>query len=163
MTERKPPGMRFETWIDKQIREAQERGEFDDLPGKGKPLAGIDEPPDELWWVKSMLQREGLSVTPPALALRREVHDLPDHLARLTSEADVRRVVEELNGRIREANRKPGDGPPTTVSPLDVAEVVDRWRAAAPGGAEEPAPPTSPPAAATPPPVAGRRTGLRRR
>jgi DnaJ family protein C protein 28 len=28
----------WESWIDQQIREAQERGEFDDLPGKGKPL-----------------------------------------------------------------------------------------------------------------------------
>jgi DnaJ family protein C protein 28 len=28
----------WESWIDQQIREAQERGEFDDLPGKGQPL-----------------------------------------------------------------------------------------------------------------------------
>jgi DnaJ family protein C protein 28 len=28
----------WEKWIDQQIREAQERGEFDNLPGKGKPL-----------------------------------------------------------------------------------------------------------------------------
>ena len=27
-----------ESWIDQQIREAQERGEFDNLPGKGRPL-----------------------------------------------------------------------------------------------------------------------------
>jgi DnaJ family protein C protein 28 len=28
----------WESWIDQQIREAREKGEFDDLPGKGKPL-----------------------------------------------------------------------------------------------------------------------------
>jgi DnaJ family protein C protein 28 len=28
----------WESWIDEQIREAQERGQFDNLPGKGKPL-----------------------------------------------------------------------------------------------------------------------------
>jgi DnaJ family protein C protein 28 len=28
----------WESWIDEQIRQAQERGEFDGLPGKGKPL-----------------------------------------------------------------------------------------------------------------------------
>jgi DnaJ homolog subfamily C member 28 len=28
----------WESWIDQQIREAQDRGEFDNLPGKGKPL-----------------------------------------------------------------------------------------------------------------------------
>ena len=31
-------GRDWENWIDQQIREAQERGEFDDLPGMGKPL-----------------------------------------------------------------------------------------------------------------------------
>ncbi|MEV4218944.1 DUF1992 domain-containing protein [Nonomuraea sp. NPDC049725] len=52
MTERKPGGMQFESWVDRQIREAQERGEFDDLPGAGKPLPGADKPYDEHWWIK---------------------------------------------------------------------------------------------------------------
>ncbi|MDX6418598.1 MAG: hypothetical protein QOG28_3218, partial [Trebonia sp.] len=38
MTERKPPQMKFSTWIDQQIADAERRGVFDDLPGKGKPL-----------------------------------------------------------------------------------------------------------------------------
>jgi DnaJ family protein C protein 28 len=28
----------WESWIDQQIREAQERGQFDDLPGAGRPM-----------------------------------------------------------------------------------------------------------------------------
>jgi DnaJ family protein C protein 28 len=28
----------WESWIDEQVREAQEKGQFDNLPGKGKPL-----------------------------------------------------------------------------------------------------------------------------
>ncbi|MEV0587999.1 DUF1992 domain-containing protein [Nonomuraea sp. NPDC050310] len=32
--------MPFKTWIDRQIREATERGEFDNLPGTGKPIPG---------------------------------------------------------------------------------------------------------------------------
>ncbi len=28
----------WESWVDQQIREAQERGDFDNLPGTGKPL-----------------------------------------------------------------------------------------------------------------------------
>lgn len=38
MTERKPTGQSFESWVDKQIREAAERGELADLPGAGRPL-----------------------------------------------------------------------------------------------------------------------------
>jgi hypothetical protein len=38
--------------VEKQIREAQERGEFDNLPGAGKPLRGIDADRDDPdWWV----------------------------------------------------------------------------------------------------------------
>jgi DnaJ homolog subfamily C member 28 len=37
MTERKKPGD-WESWVDQQIREAQERGAFDNLPGRGQCL-----------------------------------------------------------------------------------------------------------------------------
>ena len=52
MTERKPPGVSFETWADKQIRDAEGAATFAALAGKGKPLASLDAPYDELWWVK---------------------------------------------------------------------------------------------------------------
>ena len=68
MTERKPPGIGFGTWVERQIREAAERGEFDNLPGAGKPIADLDKPHDELWWVKDKLRREHLSYLPPTIA-----------------------------------------------------------------------------------------------
>ncbi|MFE3936217.1 DUF1992 domain-containing protein, partial [Streptomyces goshikiensis] len=75
MTERKPAGVSVESWVDRQIREAAERGEFENLPGWGKPLASLDTPYDEMWWVKDKLHREGFAVLPPALALRKEAED----------------------------------------------------------------------------------------
>ena len=65
MTERKPFGVTWETWIDRQVREGMERGEFDGLPGHGQPIADVDRPRDELWWVKQKLAREGVLVPPP--------------------------------------------------------------------------------------------------
>lgn len=47
--------MQFENWVDRQIREAMERGEFDNLPGAGKPLE-LD--PSEDWWIKAKMARE---------------------------------------------------------------------------------------------------------
>jgi hypothetical protein len=35
--------MPYESWVDRQIREAIERGEFDNLPGQGKPIKGLQE------------------------------------------------------------------------------------------------------------------------
>jgi hypothetical protein len=52
--ETQPP---YETLPERLIREAIESGEFDDLPGAGKPLPGAGFPDDELWWVREWVQR----------------------------------------------------------------------------------------------------------
>lgn len=130
MTDRKPPGVKWESWVDKQIRDAEQRGEFDNLAGKGKPLADIDEPLDDLWWVKRKLKEEGVSFLPPALAIRREVELTREAIAAADTEERVRDLVTAVNARIREVNRTSITGPPTTVMPMNVDDVVERWRAA---------------------------------
>jgi len=127
VTERKPPGVSWETWIDRQIREGIERGDFDELPGHGKPLRGIDRPRDELWWVRDKLRREDVSYLPPALVLRKEVQDARTRIAAAADEATVREIVAGLNERIVAANSRATTGPPTTQAPLDVEQVVERW------------------------------------
>lgn len=128
MTERKPPGVSWETWIDRQIRQGMERGDFDGLPGHGKPLRDIDRPRDELWWVKDKLRREDVSYLPPTLAIRKDVQDARAAIAVAASEAEVRQIVAELNERIRKVNREVTAGPPSTTVPLDVDEELERWR-----------------------------------
>lgn len=128
MTQRKPPGVEWESWIDKQIREARERGEFDNLPGAGKPLPDLDTPHDELWWVRKKMKREDLQYLPPSLAVRRELEDTRARIDAATDEAEVRTLVAAINERIRYVNTRPGDGPPSTLMPLDAESVVARWR-----------------------------------
>jgi hypothetical protein len=120
----------WESAVEKQIREAMARGDFDNLPGKGKPLPGLDGRRDDDWWIKEKLQREKLSYLPPALALRKEVEDSLAAIATATSEADVRSKVAAINARIREVNSRMIEGPPSSQMPLDVGSVVARWRAA---------------------------------
>ncbi len=48
---------RFESHVDRLIREAMERGEFDDLPGTGRPIPGTGTNDDELWWIRRWLKR----------------------------------------------------------------------------------------------------------
>jgi len=129
VTDRKPPGVAWQSWIDKQIYDAEQRGEFDNLAGKGKPLADIDEPLDELWWVKRKLKEEGVSFLPPALAIRREVELTRELIASAETEERVRDLVAAINARIREVNRTSISGPPTSVMPMNVEDVVARWRA----------------------------------
>ena len=129
MTERKPPGVSFESWIDKQIRDAQARGEFAELPGAGKPLpGGSDTSYDELWWIKQKMAREGLSVLPPTLALRKEAEDALTAAAAAPSERAVRRIVEDINTKIRDMMFKPPPGPPLGLKPYDVEEILREWR-----------------------------------
>jgi len=127
MTERKPPGVSFETWIERQIREAQARGEFDNLPGAGRPIADLDRPHDDLWWVKEKLRRENVSLLPPALALRKEAADALAQAMEATSEATVREIVADINAKIRQGIRTPHT-PPVNMMPFDMERVVDEWR-----------------------------------
>ncbi|AEV83894.1 molecular chaperone DnaJ [Actinoplanes sp. SE50] len=120
----------YESSIDRQLREATERGEFDNLPGAGKPLAGHGEEYDEDWWVKDWLRREGATagVVPPTLALRRAAEDLTTVVDRLHTEREVREHVADLNTRIDKARRGHLDGPPVILPPFDADAVVRAWR-----------------------------------
>ena len=125
--------MRYESWVERQVREAIERGEFDNLPGAGRPLPGINGREDDNWWVKSLLEREQLPMPlPTSLALRREVADLPQTLADVPDERTVRDIIEDLNRRIRDSHRRRVDGPPIVVKPVDVEQTVTDWRRSKP-------------------------------
>ena len=118
-----------ETWIDRQIREAQERGAFDNLPGAGKPIKGLDKPHDDDWWARSLIEREQLQMPlPTPLALRKEVENLPAALATERTEESARRLVEDLNDRILRDRRRLSTGPPIFVRTVDVDEALDTWR-----------------------------------
>ena len=128
MTDRKPPGVGFGTWVERQIREAAERGEFDNLPGAGKPIADLDKPHDELWWIKRKLRDEGLAWLPPTIALRKEAEDALAAAYEAGSEAGARRILADINRKITEGNRKAAEGPPLNLMPFDTERVVRTWR-----------------------------------
>jgi hypothetical protein len=135
---------RYESVIDQQIRMAEERGDFADLPGKGKPLPGLDDPHDENWWVRRWVQREGVpseALLPTPLQLRKEVERLPEAVRDLPTEEAVRAAVSDLNRRIAEWLRAPS-GPAVPVRRADAEAIVQGWRAA------RPAPPPVPPVTA---------------
>lgn len=135
MTERKPAWMRTETWIDRQIREAQERGDFDNLAGAGKPLPNLDRPFTAERWAMDWVTREGgdlRGLLPPLLALRKERKELLAALAQVPSEDLVREAVAHFNRRLLDEYRRPADGPVVAVGVLDPEETVNAWREARP-------------------------------
>ena len=120
-----------ESWLDRQLREAEERGEFDNLPGSGKPIPNRNELFDADWWIKQWIEREEITgPVPTSLKIRKEAEDLVETLAKESDERTVRRIVASVNERIERARRSQVDGPPVYLEPFDVDRVVADWRAA---------------------------------
>lgn len=124
----KSPGVSWESFVERQILDAYAAGEFDNLPGFGKPMPELDEPDDALWWLKNLVKRERLSLLPPSLEILREIERGLERIWTLRTEQDVRRETAALNEKIRKANFAITWGPPSTVGLLDVDDVVSQWR-----------------------------------
>ena len=119
-----------QAWVDQQVRVAMARGDFDNLPGAGKPIEGLGTQHDPDWWVKKLIEREQITgVLPPALALRKEDAELDATLDRESAERVVRELLEDFNKRVVEARRQLLGGPPVITRTRDVEAEVVAWRA----------------------------------
>ena len=86
--------------VEERIREAQEAGLFDDLPGKGRPLVLDDDRwvPEDLRVAYRILKNAG--VLPPEAEIRREIRRLED-LLRYVADGEERRAVLQDLGCLR--------------------------------------------------------------
>jgi hypothetical protein len=134
MTEHKPPGKSWDSWIEQLIRQAEEEGAFDDLPGAGKPLPDLTDAYDPDWWTKKLVRREQVSILPPALELLRKVESELAKIRLLQDESQIRARITALNTEIAKTNATAAEGPPTRLAALDVEAVVEEWRRARRGG-----------------------------
>lgn len=115
-------------YVETTIQQAIRRGEFDDLPGAGKPLPGLGRAHDPDWWIRRKIETEGLTgLGPPALMLRTEHAELDTRLDDLRTEVEVRDYLEDFNARVIEARRQLRGGPPVVTPTVDVSERTAEW------------------------------------
>jgi hypothetical protein len=115
-------------FVETSIQQAIRRGDFDDLPGAGRPLTGLGATHDPDWWIRRKIEREKLTgLGPPALLLRVEARELPERLDALAREDDVREVLGDFNRRVIEARRQLLGGPPVVTPLRDVEADVAAW------------------------------------
>jgi Domain of unknown function (DUF1992) len=111
------------------IEDAIRRGEFENLPGFGKPLQGLGAEHDPDWWLKKLVQREQIVVLPASVQLRKDDAELDELLDQQATEAAARELVEDFNARVLKARYGAPVGPPLITMPRDVDETLAAWRA----------------------------------
>ena len=90
----------FQRLAEQRILEAQRRGEFDDLPGKGKPLALEDQSsiPEELRMAYHVLKNA--HVLPPEAELLNDIHIIEDLLKHVEDEGEKKALAKSLQWKM---------------------------------------------------------------
>ncbi len=115
-------------FVETSIQQAIRRGEFDNLPGAGKPLPDLGTSHDPDWWIRRKIETEQLTgLGPPALTLRVEHTEMAARLDALAHESEVREAVIDFNRRVIEARRQLQGGPPVVTPTVDVDAAVAAW------------------------------------
>lgn len=87
----------FDQLVEEQINAAMQRGEFNELPGAGKPLPTEEVilVPEEMRIAYKILKNAGM--IPPELATRQAVYDVEQALSAATGDSDRRKLVKKLH------------------------------------------------------------------
>ncbi len=90
--------------VEIQIQEALERGEFDNLPGKGRPLQIEDDShiPEDLRLAYKILKNA--DCLPPELQLKKEIRQMEDLLESLPDEREKYMLMKKINYMIMKLN-----------------------------------------------------------
>jgi hypothetical protein len=145
-------GGSWESLVDRQIREAAEEGQFDNLPHQGEPLPNDDNPYAAEWGLAfHVLKNAGFA--PPWIEADKEVRELlarrdaileraargapPSSMARARDRVALERLVREANAAITRVNSE-APSPKQHRRPLVLADELARYDAAAERGAGEP-------------------------
>ena len=94
----------FQKIIEKRIKEAQKRGEFDGLPGEGEPLKIQDDShiPEDLRLAYKILKNADF--LPPELQLKKEIRQMEDMLENIPDEKEKYRQIKKINFKIMQLN-----------------------------------------------------------
>jgi hypothetical protein len=116
----------FQKIVEKRIREAQERGEFDNLPGRGEPLHIEDDShiPEDLRLAYKILKNA--DCIPPELQLRKEIRQMEDILDGIPDEKEKYRQIKKINYKIMQLNMMRNTSPLLEETEIYYQKVLDK-------------------------------------
>ena len=112
--------------VEQRIKEAQERGEFDNLPGHGKPLDLEDDShvPEDLRIAYKILKNA--DCLPPELQEKKEIRQMEELLASLPDEKERYKLIKKINFRIMKLNMVGKKSPLLEEKQLYYRKVIDK-------------------------------------
>jgi hypothetical protein len=116
----------FQRIIEQRIKEAQERGEFDELPGQGQPLKIEDDShiPEDLRLAYKILKNA--DCLPPELELRKEIRQMEDMLEGIPDEKEKYRMIKKINFKIMQLNMPRKKSPLLEETEIYYEKVIEK-------------------------------------
>lgn len=116
----------YQKIVEKKIKEAEERGDFNDLPGKGKPLKFDDDSrlPEDLRIAYKILKNA--NCLPPELELKKEIKQMEDMLLTIPDEKEKYRLIKKINLKIMQINMMGHKSPLLEEDQIYYRKMIDK-------------------------------------
>jgi hypothetical protein len=116
----------YDKIVERRIREAQENGEFDNLPGRGQPLPPDDNShiPEDLRIAYKILKNA--DCLPPEIQEKKEIQQMEELLASIPDEKERYKLIKKINYRIMKLNMMGKKSPLLEENQIYYKKVVDK-------------------------------------
>ena len=113
--------------VEKRIREAQENGEFDNLPGQGEPLNIEDDNhiPEDLRLAYKILKNA--DCLPPELEEKKEIRQMKDMMENIPDEKEKYRLIKRINYKIMKLNMMGKKSPLLEEKEIYYGKLLDKF------------------------------------
>ncbi len=117
----------YQKIIEQRIKEANERGEFDNLPGQGEPLDLVDDSnvPEDLRLAYKVLKNA--DCLPPELEAKKEIRQMEDLLDNIPDEKEKYKLMKKINYQIMKLNVSGNKSPLFEEQEIYYKKLIDRF------------------------------------
>jgi hypothetical protein len=116
----------YDKIVEERIREAQENGEFDNLPGQGQPLPLDDNNhiPEDLRIAYKILKNA--DCLPPEIQEKKEIRQMEELLASIPDEKERYKLIKKINYKIMKLNIMGKKSPLLEEDQIYYKRVIDK-------------------------------------